>query len=531
MNTKKEELKQIISEHEKALVPLSKELNKADWIAETTGTEESFKRLEELSTRIRVLYSRKEDYEKLVCIQESGEVKNRLLNRQLTLLINSYKGNQLPKDVLQKLSAKEAEVTKIINNYRGVIDGNKVTNNQIEEVLDKSLDNDERRKYWEAQKTVGPEVEKPLKDLVLLRNEAATKLGYGNFYEMSLNLEEIEIDWLMKTFDRLYKLTKKPFMDAKSEIDSELRKKFKVNEIMPWHYSDPFFQACPVTANIGYENYYGRQDIIPLARKFYKGIGLSIDSVLAKSDMHERAGKSQHAFCMDIDREGDVRVLMNIRNHVDEMNVLLHELGHAAYSLGHDRGLPFILRNASHMFTTEAVAMMLGDLAYNSKWMKEYFDIDKRKVKRMYHAGKEMRRKEQLIFCMWVQVMLRFEKSMYENPEQDLNSLWWNLVEKYQMVKKPEGRDMPDYASKNHICTFPVYYHNYQLGQMFAAQLENHIDENFSKGEPWNNNEEIGKYLHDRVFSVGASMKWDQLVKYATGKKLDPKHFVKKFTK
>ncbi len=531
MNKKEEEVRAFISEHERALIPLSKELNEANWMAETSGTEEAFKRLEELSTKMRVLYSRKEDYEKLVSIQESSEVKDRLLARQLALLINSYRGNLLPKEILQKLSAKESEVTMKINNYRGVVDGSKVTKNQIDEVLDKSLDNEERRKHWEAQKAVGLIIEKPLRELVLLRNEAATRLGYSNFYEMSLDLQELEVGWLIKTFDRLYRLTKKPFMEAKSEIDSELRKRFNVKDIMPWHYSDPFFQACPVTANIGYEHYYGKQDIIPIARRFYNGIGLPIDSVLAKSDMYERPGKSQHAFCIDIDRKGDVRVLMNIRNHVDEMNTLLHELGHSAYSLGHDRSLPFILRDAAHTFTTEAVAMMFGDLAYNSRWMKEFFEIENRKAQRMYRAGKEMRRKEQLIFCMWVQVMLRFEKSMYEDPKQDLNSLWWGLVEKYQMVDRPEGRDMPDYASKNHICTAPVYYHNYQLGQMFAAQLESHINESLSKGEPWNNNRDIGRYLHDMVFSVGASMKWNQLVKYATGRKLDPKYFVRKFTK
>ena len=45
-----------------------------------------------------------------------------------------------------------------------------------------------------------------------------------------------------------------------------------------------------------------------------------------------------------------------------------------------------------------------------------------------------------LIFSRWCQVMLRFEKSMYENPDQDLNKLWWDLVEKYQMVKRPPNR-------------------------------------------------------------------------------------------
>ena len=49
-----------------------------------------------------------------------------------------------------------------------------------------------------------------------------------------------------------------------------------------------------------------------LCRDFYAGIGLPIDDVLARSDLYEKTGKSPHAFCTDIDREGDVRVLANI---------------------------------------------------------------------------------------------------------------------------------------------------------------------------------------------------------------------------
>ena len=54
-----------------------------------------------------------------------------------------------------------------------------------------------------------------------------------------------------------------------------------------------------------------------------------------------------------------------------------------------------------------------------------------------------MQRNQLLIFSRWCQVMLRFEKAMYENPDQDLNKLWWDLVEKYQLVKRPDGPQRP----------------------------------------------------------------------------------------
>ena len=54
--------------------------------------------------------------------------------------------------------------------------------------------------------------------------------------------------------------------------------------------------------------------------------------MLGKSDLYEKKGKSPHAFCTDIDREGDVRVLANIVNNEYWMGTMLHELGHSVYS-------------------------------------------------------------------------------------------------------------------------------------------------------------------------------------------------------
>jgi len=72
--------------------------------------------------------------------------------------------------------------------------------------------------------------------------------------------------------------------------------------------------------------------------------------------------KNPHAFTISIDREFDVRVLENIRANVKWLETTLHEYGHAVYDKYIDKSLPFILREPSHIFTTEAVAMFLVDL-------------------------------------------------------------------------------------------------------------------------------------------------------------------------
>ena len=46
---------------------------------------------------------------------------------------------------------------------------------------------------------------------------------------------------------------------------------------------------------------------IGLAVAAYDGMGLETRHLLERSDLHPRPGKDQHAFCLDVDRAGDIR--------------------------------------------------------------------------------------------------------------------------------------------------------------------------------------------------------------------------------
>ena len=76
--------------------------------------------------------------------------------------------------------------------------------------------------------------------------------------------------------------------------------------------------------------------LLEVAVEFFDGVGLPVESILARSDLHEREGKNQHAFCIDVDRSGDVRVLLNLKPTARWMSTVLHELGHVVgLAVGH----------------------------------------------------------------------------------------------------------------------------------------------------------------------------------------------------
>ena len=74
---------------------------------------------------------------------------------------------------------------------------------------------------------------------------------------------------------------------------------------------------------------------------------------------------------------------------------------------------------------------------------------------------------------------------LYADPEDPkLNEYWWDLVEEMQLLTRPEGRRAPDWAAKIHLTVAPVYYHNYQLGELIASQLGAALRRDVLNGQP-----------------------------------------------
>jgi peptidyl-dipeptidase A len=193
--------------------------------------------------------------------------------------------------------------------------------------------------------------------------------------------------------------------------------------------------------------------------------------------------------------------------------------------------LPFTLRDAAHTFTTEAIAEFFGRLAKDPQWMLSMGIISKEESEKISDDCQKSQRLQMLVFSRWAQVMYRFEKAMYEDPDQNLNNLWWTMVEKYQMVAKPEGRDMPDWATKIHVALYPCYYHNYLLGELLASQLHYYINENITKSPSLAGEKTVGSYLKEKIFMPGARYPWNDMIEKATGEKLTAKYYARQFVK
>jgi peptidyl-dipeptidase A len=524
-------LSAFITSYEAKIIPLYKEAALTSWNANITGTDADLKLSEKASFEAEKVYTDSAAFAELKEIKESGAVKDPILLRELNLIYNFYLGGQVDTSLIGIRLRMETEINRKYLNFRAVVNGKELSDNQVEDILRNSTSSADLQAAWDAHKLIGPVVAEDIIKLVEHRNLIARNLGFSNFHEMTLKLSGQEPAEVTAIFDELDNLTRDAFAKLKGEIDSYYAQRYKINaaDLRPWHYQNRYFQEAPEIYPVDFDKYYENQDPVKLASTFFDGIGLNVDAILAKSDLYEKPGKNQHAFSSDIDREGDVRTLDNIRPDSYWMNTILHELGHGVYAYYHDMSLPFTLRTDAHTFTTEAIANLFGRMATDPGWMQKMGIIDEKEAGKISENSTKALRLQMIVFSRWAQVMYRFEKSMYEDPKQDLNNLWWVLVEKYQLLAKPDGRNMPDWATKIHIALYPCYYHNYLLGEVLASQLYSYVTTNITNNMSFVGEKTVGEYFRDKVFMPGARYYWNDMIEKATGEKLTAKYYAKQF--
>ena len=501
---------------------LETEFHRAYWDAQIKANPENDRRRADLELELRRV---KGDSEALRAVQAAleADLHDPVLRRRLELLRLSLLGNQMEESLRTEIVQLSTGVESDFSNHRATVDGKRLTDNEIEAILRTSDEEQLRRAAWEGSKEIGAIVAPRVRELARLRNSAALQLGYSDFYSMALELQEMSEGWLFAILDEVDRLTEQPFASWKNELDERLMERFNVSQLMPWHYADPFFQMLPPDGRVSVDHLLEERPARELAGRTFAGWGIDLAGVLEASDLYPREGKSQHAFCLDVDRSGkDVRILANVVPGERWIEVMLHESGHAAYDISIDSALPYALRRPAHTFTTEAMAIMSGRLVHDPRWLVDVAHAAAAEATAIAEPLRRATATHSLVFVRWALVVIHFERDLYLDPESDLDSRWWELVQRFQLVKPPADRSHPDWAAKIHVATAPAYYHNYLLGELLASQLAATCE------QEWGGlvgNVGAGQLLVDRLFHPGSLIRWDALVEQATGRPLSPADF------
>ncbi|MGE5381643.1 MAG: M2 family metallopeptidase [Methylocystaceae bacterium] len=515
-------LKCFLIHHNRRAAILSGKLNREHFAADTTGRDIHYQNSQRLQEQLTDIYQSAIAYYWLSLLRKSGLITEPHLKRELELTYLDYLGSQGDRTQLDVIINQQTELERTFAIFRPQWEGKTVTNLDLKNVLASATNEEQLASAWMSGCQIGRIAGPKLINLVKLRNNLAREQGYRDFFQMKLVLNEQNEQELDTIVNQVEMLTCQDYSLYKQQMDTAMAKRYgiPVNQLKPWHYQQIFLQQVPPAYGERLDQYYQPVDITRAIADYFEQLGLPGQRIINDSDLKPREGKYPYAYCMDIDRQGDVRILANLSDDTDSARTLLHEMGHAVYDHGLSSSLPWRLREPASTALTEGVAMMFGDMASDPEWLHSRLGLSPGETQRLEAAGSSTRQLDDLIFCRWAIVMYKFEKALYANPDGRLDDYWWQLVKRYQLIDAPDQPPPCVWAAKVHLATAPVYYYQYLLGRIIACQLAAgwHKDLTAAQGQPTF----VGVYLRDCVFAPGASLTWQDLLKSATGQKLDP---------
>ena len=536
--------KDFLDDFTRGYEPLAKAVQLAFWDSATTNSPESYQSYTTATIKLFTYGIDPQRRQTLASLLEGKQQLSLYRRRSLETIAQEAALGDIPASALPqllKVIQLQNDAKSALNAFRAEFEGRSYSVGELSWLLERDPTPARRQGLWERMRGVGPLLAPKIIEAVKTANAVALSAGYQNSWDYYVRhvLDQDPAE-LTRLFDELAKKLEAPFRAMKSRLDAETAAHFGITteQLEIWHYDDAFFQSLTLRGPIDLDNFFAElsgEAVAQLAAGLFAKLGLPIEDVLARSDLLPRKDKRGVAFMLDVDRRGDLRVLLNLDGSFDAVSTAAHELGHAVNYKNLGRKLPFLLRSATHTLTAEAISQFFDAQTLTPEFFGAMLGVKPEVLAILAPMLHEHHRRNELVFARWSMVMFYFEKALYEDPDQDLNALWWELVERYQGIKRPAGRDQPDWACKSHLASSPISYHNYLLGQLYGAQLRATMaqragHQGSTLGLSVIETEGAAELLKERVLPSGRELRWSEAIELATGRPLQVDAYVAELT-
>ena len=479
--------------------------------------------------------------------------KNELIDlqvRQLEEIISnasSYPGT-IP-DVVNALIEAGQKQSSDMYGFEFSIDKNGkkevLTTNQIDNILKKSTDLQERLAVWQASKEVGKPLKKGLENLALLRNKVGREMGYTSYFNASTQNYGMSSKEMLTLMDKLINDLKPLYIELHTFARYELAKKYNqpVPDLLPAHWlGNRWGQEWPglvdaIDMDAGFKD-KTPEWIVKHAEDFYTSIGFPKlnDTFWQKSDLYPPAAgdtrkKNNHASAWHLDNDQDYRSLMSVEPNFEWFGTTHHELGHIYYYIAYSNpNVPLLLRNGANPAFHEGIGSLITLASGQEPYLRQKGLIGNEVKIDKAHYLLNQAFQEVVFLPFGAGTMTHFEHDLYETnlPMDQYNKTWWTYAKKYQGIVPPteRGEEYADAATKTHINDDPASYYDYVISTVLYYQLHDHIAKKILKQDPTNSNyygnKEAGKFLWS-ILEKGKTVDWRQLMKETTGEDINAK--------
>jgi len=370
------------------------------------------------------------------------------------------------------------------------------------------------------------------------RNEYARVIGYEDFYDYKIHLDEgMSKNELFSIFEKIYDKTKFAFDNIRKleEKMPGLRKPWNFGYMMSGDFAkeeDPYFQ---------FEN------VIDMWGRSFSALGIDYKGGELQLDLLDRKGKYDNGFChyprlVSYDKKGKIvpgssnftsnAIPGQISSGVNGIHTVFHEAGHAADRLNSIQAEVCINTEypPNAVSWAETQSQFMDTISSSIEWKVRYaknsegkpypFDIFERKIRKMEALMP--------LDMMHIIFVMDFERRIYECKELTKDFV---IQAAKDMSKKYFDRSEDSISILNvpHIFSWEssAYYHGYGLADLAVSQWREYF---FKKYGYIVDNPKIGKEM-TRVWKYASLYKPRELIKLATGKNLSADAYIHDITR
>ncbi len=465
--------------------------------------------------------------------------------RRLKLWLDFFKRYQTPREafpIKEKIDALESKIEKRRSTRKeGYIDPHtkkfvEASAVKMSAIIRSNSDEKIRRACFNAREKLAVDLIDEYVRLIGLRNKYAKALGYSDFYEYKVFVEEgMTKRELFSIFDSIYKKTKFALGGVR-KLERKIPGLRK-----PWNFS--FMLSGDFTQEE--DKYFQFDEALGRWGRSFSALGIDFRGSKLQLDLLDRKGKYNNGFCHwpDVIRYENGKRITGTSNFTCNVvfgqvgsgseghATLFHEGGHAAHLLNSDQVDVCVNHEYSPMSTAwaETQSMFLDTLFSSIEWRTRYakdkegnsypFDLFERKVRKLNTL-----RPLGLYSIMFVS---NFEREIYESKKLDKKRVL-DLARKNSRKFYDFSEDSLSVLNVPHIYAWEssASYHGYGLAILALDQWREYF---YKKYGYLVDNPKVGEEM-TMVWKLAASKSFGQFVKIATGNKLSANSYLKNIT-
>lgn len=302
--------------------------------------------------------------------------------------------------------------------------------------------------------------------LVRCRTEMAAQLGFSNFIQLGyLRLHRSDYgatevamvrDWVA---DEIVPLCGRLYQQQRQALGLD-RLCF---------YDELILDASPPPKPLGEPQWIVEQGKLVFSA-IHPELGRFFREMVAGDycDLITRDHKAPGGFCAELPSQGTTFIYSNFNGTKADVDVLVHEMGHAFQCARSDR-LPLLDYLWPTMEGAEITSIGLELLAYGQA--DKFFGPDAARYRQQHLT-------QSVTFMPYGAAVDHFQHEVYRLPHagpEARNQIWQAMEARYLPHRDYDGQAYPEsgriWQRKHHIYSFPFYYIDYVLAFICAVQL------------------------------------------------------------